>query len=86
MNKRRLGDIYIYYIQCVPGGKVNILGGHSVTILSKNLYVYICPIPNGSRDRAISLYSFKLLIRKRFYVLFLIPVFIVQVTMSVQFT
>jgi hypothetical protein len=26
-------------------------------ILSKKLYMYVCPIPNGFRDRAISMYS-----------------------------
>jgi hypothetical protein len=26
-------------------------------ILSKTAYMYMCPIPNCSRDRAISLYS-----------------------------
>jgi hypothetical protein len=26
-------------------------------ILSKKLYVYMCPIPNGFRDRAITLYT-----------------------------
>jgi hypothetical protein len=26
-------------------------------ILSKELYTYMCPIPNGLRERAISLYS-----------------------------
>jgi hypothetical protein len=26
-------------------------------ILSKKLYMYMCPVPNGFRDRAISLYS-----------------------------
>jgi hypothetical protein len=46
--------------------------------------MYMCPIPNGFRDRAILLYSSKLLIRKRYYVLFLIPVFIVQVTKLVE--
>ena len=42
----------------------------------------MCPIPNGFRDRAILMQTAKLLIRKRYYeyVLFLIPVFIVQVT------
>jgi hypothetical protein len=30
----------------------------------------MCPIPNGFRDKDISLYSSKLLIRKRYYVLF----------------
>jgi hypothetical protein len=28
-----------------------------LVILSKNVYVYMCPILNGFRDRAISLYS-----------------------------
>ena len=69
-------------------------------ILSKNVYMNMCPIPNGFRDRGIWLYTWsvseielfdyrtaKLLIRKRYYVyvLFLIPVFIVQVTELVQF-
>jgi hypothetical protein len=29
-------------------------------ILSKKVYMYMCPIPNGFRDRAISLYRAKL--------------------------
>jgi hypothetical protein len=48
-------------------------------ILSKKLYMYMCPIPNGFRDRAFHFKVPKLLI-KRHYILFLIPVFIVQVT------
>jgi hypothetical protein len=48
--------------------------------------MYICPIPNGFRDTAISLYRPKLLVRKRYYLLFLTPVFIFQVTKLVQFT
>ena len=50
-------------------------------ILSKKLYMNMCPIPNGFRYRAIWMQTAKLLIRKRYYqyVLFLIPVFIVQV-------
>jgi hypothetical protein len=45
-------------IQVVPGGKVNILGGHSIGhFKQKQLYIYMCPIPNGFWDRAISLYS-----------------------------
>jgi hypothetical protein len=56
---------------------------HSSVILSKKLYMYV----SYCRDRVISLYSSKfLLIRKRYYVLFLISVFIVQVTKLVQFT
>jgi hypothetical protein len=27
-------------------------------MLSKKVYMYMCPIPNGFRDRAISLYSY----------------------------
>jgi hypothetical protein len=39
-------------IQGVPGGKVNILGGH-ILGHSKQKKMYICPIPNGFRDRTI---------------------------------
>jgi hypothetical protein len=34
-------------------------------ILSKNMYVYMCPIPNGFRDRAMSLYSSKIIDKKQ---------------------
>jgi hypothetical protein len=44
-----------FIIQGVSGGKVNILGGHSIGHSKQKVYVYICPIPNGFRDRAISL-------------------------------
>jgi hypothetical protein len=37
----------------VPGGKVSI--GHS----KEKVYIYMCPIPKGFRDRATSLYSSK---------------------------
>jgi hypothetical protein len=43
--------------QDVPGGKVNILGGHSIGRSEQKVCVYMCPIPNGFRDTAISLYS-----------------------------
>jgi hypothetical protein len=33
-------------------------------ILSKKLYMYMCPIPNGFRDTAISLYSSKIVDKK----------------------
>jgi hypothetical protein len=46
----------VAFIQGVPGGEVNILGGHS----KQKEYMYMCPIPNGFRDRAISLYSSKI--------------------------
>jgi len=47
--------IHIYiYIQGVPGGKVNILGGHSIGHSKQNyIHVNMYPIPNGFRDRAI---------------------------------
>jgi hypothetical protein len=44
-------------IQNVPGGKVSILGGHSIGHSNQKHCMYICPIPNGFRDRPISLYS-----------------------------
>jgi hypothetical protein len=50
-------------------------------IVSEKMYMYMRPVQNDFRDRAVSL-----LIRKRYYVLFLIPVFIAQVTKLVQFT
>jgi hypothetical protein len=42
----------------VPGGKVNILGGHSISHSKqrKKLYMYMWTIPNGFRDRDISLH------------------------------
>jgi hypothetical protein len=33
----------------VPGGKVNILGGHSIGNPKKTFYMNMCPIPNGFR-------------------------------------
>jgi hypothetical protein len=73
------------YIQSVPRGKVNILGGHSMCHSKQKLYMYMCPILNGFRYRASSLYSSKIVDKKkRYYVLFVIPVFIVQVTTLVQ--
>jgi hypothetical protein len=40
-------------IQDVPGGNVNILGGHSIAHTTQKLDMCMCPIPNGFRDRAI---------------------------------
>jgi hypothetical protein len=54
-------------------------------ILTKKTYVYMCPIKKGFRDLFHCTFP-KLLLRKRYYVLFLIPVFIVQVKKLVQFT
>jgi hypothetical protein len=55
-------------------------------ILSKIVYIYMYPIPNGFRGRDISVYSSKIIITKRYYVLFLMPVFIDEVIKLVQFT
>jgi hypothetical protein len=45
------------HTQSVPGEKVNILGGDTTGFSKrKKVYMYMCPIPNGFRDRAISLY------------------------------
>jgi hypothetical protein len=52
--------LYIYThtrTQDVPEEKVNILRGHSIGHSKQKLYMYMCPIPNGVRDRAISPYS-----------------------------
>jgi hypothetical protein len=51
-------------MQGVPGGEVNILGDNSIIILSKKVYMYICPISNGFRERAVSLYSSKSIDKK----------------------
>jgi hypothetical protein len=61
-------------------------GGHSIGHSKEKIYMYMFPIPNGFRDGPISLCNSKLLIRKRYNELFLIPVFIVQVTKLIQFT
>jgi hypothetical protein len=45
----------------VPGGNVSILRGHSISHWKqKKMYMYMCPIPNGFRGRAILLYSSKI--------------------------
>jgi hypothetical protein len=41
------------YIQYVLGGKVNILGDHSIGHSKKKVFMNMCPIPNDFRDRAI---------------------------------
>jgi hypothetical protein len=50
------------HMQGVPGGKVNIMEGHTLVsvILCKKVYMCMCLISNGFRDRAISLYSTKI--------------------------
>jgi hypothetical protein len=40
-------------IQDVSEGKVNNLGGHNIGHSKQKLYMNMCPIRNGFRDRAI---------------------------------
>jgi hypothetical protein len=42
-------------IQSTPGGKVNILGGHSIGNSKKKVYINMCPIPNVFRYLARSI-------------------------------
>jgi hypothetical protein len=54
-------------MQGVPRGKVNILGGHNIGHSKQKyiyIYMYMCSIPDGFRDRAISLYSSKIFNKK----------------------
>jgi hypothetical protein len=46
----------------------------------------MCSIPKGFKDRVISLYSSKTVDKKEILLLFLTPVFIIQVTKLVQIT
>jgi hypothetical protein len=66
------------YIQGVPGGKVNILGGHTICHSKQKkctgLFITV------SETELFHCTVSKLLMRKRYYILFLILVFIVQVT------
>jgi hypothetical protein len=44
-------------IQYISGEKVSILVGHSIGYSKQKVCMYMYPIPNGLRDRAVSLYS-----------------------------
>jgi hypothetical protein len=57
MGKERITPIFI---QGVLGGRVNILRGHNIGHSKQIVFMYMCPIPNGFRDRVISLYSYKI--------------------------
>jgi hypothetical protein len=46
------------HIQGVPGGKVNILGGHSIGHYKKKVYMNMCLIPNGFRYLARNIFLF----------------------------
>jgi hypothetical protein len=73
------------YIQIFPRGKVNILRGRNVCNSKQKCFKSICPIPNGFQDGAVSLHNSQIL-DKKYYALFIMPVFIVLVTKLVQFT
>jgi hypothetical protein len=45
------------FIQSVLRGKINILVGNTIGHSKKKVFMYMCPLPNGFRDRAISHYS-----------------------------
>jgi hypothetical protein len=68
----------------VPGGKIHILEGHSIHSKKKFVYTYVL-FRTVSQIELFHCTVPKLLIRKRYYGLFLIPVFIVQVITLVQF-
>jgi hypothetical protein len=56
-NFKQQNDRTFSCIQIIPGEKVDIIGGHSIGHSKQKFYMHVCPIPNGFRDRAISLYS-----------------------------
>jgi hypothetical protein len=58
----RKKKITLIFIQGFPGGKVNILRGHNIGRSKQKLYMYMCPVPNGFRYRAISLYTSKIVV------------------------
>jgi hypothetical protein len=54
-----------FFIPDVPMGNVNILESHSARVSKLNrVYMYMRPIPNGFRDRPISLYNSKIVVKK----------------------
>jgi hypothetical protein len=60
--------MFMTAIRDVSRGKVNILGGHSIGhSKQKKVYMYMCPILNGFRDRGISLYSYKIVDKKEIH-------------------
>jgi hypothetical protein len=52
------------YTGCPRRKGHDILGGHNIGRSKQKLYMYICPIPNGFRVKAISLYSSKIVNKK----------------------
>jgi hypothetical protein len=65
--ERKQGKLIVTtLIQGVLGVMINIQGGHSIGHSKKKncIRTYMCPIPNGFRDRAIPLYSSKTVDKK----------------------
>jgi hypothetical protein len=49
----------------MPQEKRSVLvGGHSIGHSKHKIYMCLCPIPNGYRDTAISLYTYKIINEK----------------------
>jgi hypothetical protein len=87
VKKTRRTRILIH-IHGVPGGMVNIPGGCSIGHSKQNC-IRVCACVLSRKASEIELFYCtvsKSLVRKRYYVLFLIPVFIVQNTKLMQFT
>jgi hypothetical protein len=78
--------IFFVHIQNVPGGRINILGCHSIVHSKQKICMYICPVPKGFRDWTISPYSSKIIDNKEILRIVSNTVFTVQVTKWVQFT
>jgi hypothetical protein len=74
-------------IQGVTERKFNILRGHNIRHFKQKKCICTCVLfRTASMIELFHCTVSKLLIRKRYYVLLLIPVFIVQLTKLVQFT
>jgi hypothetical protein len=59
-----VGCVFSRNIQVYQGVRSISLEVIVSVILSKKFYMYMCPIPNGFRDRALSLYSSKIVDKK----------------------
>jgi hypothetical protein len=55
-NVMRLASTWIFVIQSVPGGKVNILGGHNIGHSKQKVYMYMfhCPVHCTDEQHAMS--------------------------------
>jgi hypothetical protein len=61
-HSNRRTSIKCLYTEC-PRRKVNNVG-HFIGHSKQKVYMYICPVPNGFRNRAISLYTSKIFHKK----------------------